>query len=71
MGGEIQEQAPMQGGGAEEQLMQIAQEIIGQMGPEGAAMLAEIILQMVQGMGQPQEQPTFQRRGGKLVMVRK
>ena len=67
------EQAPAQGGGGpEEQLAQMAQEIIGQMGPEAAAMLAEMIMQMLQGMAQQEQgQPAFQRRGGKLVMVRR
>lgn len=67
-----QEGAPAQGGGMEEQLAMMAQEIIAQMGPEGAAMLAQIIMQMLEaGAQQEQAQPTFQRRGGKLVMVRK
>ena len=64
--------APEQGqqAGMEEQLAQMAQEIIQQMGPEGAAMLAQMIMQMLEAVAQ-QGQPTFQRRGGKLVMVRK
>ena len=77
MGGEMpQEGAPApeqgkpQGGGPEEQLAQMAQEIIQQMGPEAAAMLAQIIMQMLESVAQ-QEQPAFQRKGGKLVMVRK
>lgn len=56
-------------GGPEEQLMMMAQEIIGQIGPEGAAMLAEAIIGMLQGGGAPQEAPTFARRGGKLVKI--
>lgn len=60
--------APEQeGGGAEEQIMAIAQDIIQQMGPEAAGMLAQVILEMLQGGGQPQPQPTFQRKGGSLV----
>lgn len=59
----------MEPGGPEEQLMMMAQEIIGQIGPEGAAMLAEAIMGMLQGGGAPQEAPTFARRGGKLVKI--
>ena len=55
-----------QGGSPEEQLMMIAEDIIFQMGPEAAAMLAQIIMEMLQGGGQPQPQPTFQRKGGTL-----
>ena len=54
-------------GGPEEQLAMMAQQIIEQMGPEAAAMLAQIIMEMLQGGGQPQPQPTFQRKGGSLV----
>lgn len=64
------EQGQPQGGGPEEQLAQMAQEIIQQMGPEAAAMLAQIIMQMLESVAQ-QGQPAFQRKGGKLVMVRK
>ena len=53
-------------GGPEEQLAMMAQQIIEQMGPEAAAMLAQIIMEMLQGGGQPQPQPTFQRKGGTL-----
>ena len=64
--------APAQGGqpGMEEQVAQMAQQIIQQLGPDAAAMLAQIIMQMLQGAAQ-QGQPTYQRKGGKLVMVRK
>ena len=60
-----------QGGGAEEQLAQMAQQIVEQLGPEAAAMLAEMIMQMLQGAPaeEPQGQPAFQRKGGKLVMI--
>lgn len=58
--------APTEGGSPEEQLMAVAQDIISQMGPEAAAMLAQIIMEMLQGGGQPQPQPTFQRKGGTL-----
>ena len=58
--------APAEGGNPEEQLMAIAKDIISQMGPEAAAMLAQIIMEMLQGGGEPQPQPTFQRKGGTL-----
>lgn len=66
-----------QGGGAEEQVAQMAQQIVQQLGPEAAAMLAQMIMQMLQGAqgeqgGAPAEaqgQPTYQRKGGKLVFV--
>lgn len=75
MGGAAPEQAaqmPEQGGqGAEEQLAQMAQQIISQLGPEASAMLADMIVQMLQGAAQqaPQSQPTYQRQGGKLVKI--
>lgn len=61
--------APQQGPGPEEQIMAMAQQIIEQVGPEGAAMLAETIMQMLQGGGgaPPQEAPVYARQGGKLV----
>jgi len=64
-------QAP-QAGGAEEQIAQMAQQIIEQLGPEAAAMLAQVIMEMLQGAGggAPQE-PTYARKGGKLVLLRK
>ena len=63
-------QAPAQGGSPEEQLGAIAQDIINQLGPEAAGMVAEMILQMLQGGGQAapeQEAPVMARRGGRLV----
>ena len=69
------EQAPAEAQGAapEEQLAQMAQAIVQQLGPEAAAMLAEMIMQMLQGAPaeEPQGQPAFQRKGGKLVMIGK
>ncbi len=50
----------------EEQIMAMGQQIIQELGPEGAAMLAQIIMEMLQGSGEPQPQPTFQRKGGTL-----
>ena len=61
-----QDGAPQEGGNPEEQLMQVADQIIQEMGPEAAAMLAQIIMEMLQGGGEPQPQPTFQRKGGGL-----
>ena len=60
-----------QGAAPEEQLAQMAQAIVQQLGPEAAAMLAEMIMQMLQGAQaeEPQGQPAFQRKGGKLVMI--
>ena len=50
----------------------MAQEIVSQLGPEAAMMLAEAIAMMVQGGGEPmpQEAPAYARRGGKLVPIR-
>lgn len=53
----------------EEQLMMMAQEIIQQLGPEGAAMLAEAIMMMLQQGEAPQEAPAYARKGGKLVRI--
>ena len=65
MGGEME-------GSPEEQLMMMAEEIVSQLGPEAAMMLAEAIAMMVQGGGEPvpQEAPAYARRGGKLVPIR-
>jgi hypothetical protein len=73
--------APEQGGADQEaammeQLYQMAAEIIQQMGPEGAAMLAQAIMEMLQGGGgeapmpAPEEQPVY-RKGGVLVSRRR
>lgn len=62
--------APAQGGQDQmmAQLEQMAMEIIQAVGPEGAAMLAEMIMAMLQqGGGAPAEgQPVF-RIGGKIA----
>lgn len=76
------ETAPAEGGGApgqggqpnpEEQLAQMAQQIVQQLGPEAAAALAQMIMQLLQGGGgaqpEPQGQPVYQKQGGKLVML--
>lgn len=66
--------APAQGGQDQmmAQLEQMAMEIIQSVGPEGAAMLAEMIMAMLQQGGAPAEgaQPVF-RKGGKLAGYRK
>lgn len=66
--------APQGGPSPEEQLAGMAQQIIEQVGPEAAAALAQIIMQMLQGgggapQGAPEGQPVMQRRGGRLVML--
>lgn len=61
--------APAQQAGPEEQILQMAQEIISQLGPEGAAMLVEAIAQLLQSA--PQEAPAYARKGGKLVPIKK
>ena len=50
------------------QIEQMAMEIIQSVGPEGAAMLAEMIMAMLQQGGAPAEgaQPVF-RKGGKIA----
>lgn len=53
----------------EEQIMMMAQEIVQQLGPDGAAMLAEAIAALLQQGAAPQTAPTYARKGGKLVRV--
>ena len=71
MGGAPVEAAPAPAEGGQDQMMaqleQMAMEIIQSVGPEGAAMLAEMIMAMLQqGAGAPAEgQPVF-RKGGKM-----
>ena len=59
-----------QGGGPEEQIMQMAQQIIQELGPEASALLSQMIMEMLQGGGAPQEAPVYAKRGGKLVRVK-
>ena len=68
--------APAQGGGPEEQIAGMAQQIVQQLGPEAAAMLAQMIMQLLQQGGggggaqpTPQGEPVYAKRGGKLVML--
>ena len=71
MGGAPVEAAPAPVQGGQDQMMaqleQMAMEIIQSVGPEGAAMLAEMIMAMLQQGGAPAEgaQPVF-RKGGKM-----
>ena len=71
MGGAPVEAAPAPAQGGQDQMMaqleQMAMEIIQSVGPEGAAMLAEMIMAMLQQGGAPAEgaQPVF-RKGGKM-----
>ena len=65
--------APAPQGGEEQmmqQLAQMAQEIIQQLGPDAAAMLAQIIMEMLQGaqqeVGAAPEEQQFMRCGGKI-----
>lgn len=67
--------APQQGGEQEaamQQIYQMAQEIVQQFGPEVAAMLAQAIMEIIQGGGQeapmpaPEEQPVY-KLGGQLL----
>ena len=65
--------APAPQGGEEQmmqQLAQMAQEIIQQLGPDAAAMLAQVIMEMLQGaqqeIGAAPEEQQFMRCGGKI-----
>ena len=52
----------------EQQIMDLAQQIIQQMGPEAAAMLAQVIMQMLQG-GAQEQQPVFARNGATIRRI--
>jgi len=65
------QEAP-EAGGQEEmmaQLQEVAASIIQQMGPEAAMILAQMIVEMVQGGAAQPAQPAMARRGGKLVRL--
>ena len=72
MGGEVAapQQEPQQDPMA--QLAQAAEQLIGQLGAEGAMQLAQLIMEMVQGGGMEQEMPQEEapapafKRGGKM-----
>ena len=60
------------GANPQAQIENMAMEIINQVGPEGAAALAQAIITILQSnQPQPQEAPTYQRKGGKLVILGK
>ena len=63
--------APQGGGGPEEQIAQMAMQIVSQLGPEASAMLAQMIMQVLeQSSGAaPQGEPVYAKKGGKLVMI--
>ena len=61
-----EEQAASQaGGGAEEQLAQMAVQIVQQLGPEAAAALAQMIMQVLEQAGPAQGEPVYAKKGGK------
>lgn len=77
--------APEQGGapvpeqGGQDQMMaqvqEMAMQIIQQLGPDAAAMLAQAIMEILQGGGQeqlppPEQQPVYQRLGGRIQRIR-
>ena len=72
MGGAPVEAAPAPAQGGQDQMMaqieQMAMEIVQQLGPDAAAMLAEMIMAMLQqgGAPGPEAQPVF-RKGGKIA----
>lgn len=76
-----EEQMPQEGGAQQgssdpQQIaMQLTESILQQFGPDFALMLADMLQQAVQGGAgaptqAPQAQPTFQRKGGKLIRIR-
>ena len=60
-----------QAGGPEDQIAQMAMQIVSQLGPEASAMLAQMIMQVLeQSAGAaPQGEPVYAKKGGKLVMI--
>ena len=69
---QTQGQPSGQQGGPEAQVAQMAQQIIQQLGPEAAALLAQAIVQMLQGaQGQQGGAPAYAKKGAKLVKVTK
>lgn len=62
-------EAAPQGGDPMEQIYQMAAEIVQQLGPDAAAMLAQAIMEMLQGgeaQPAPQGEPVY-KKGGKLI----
>lgn len=79
----VEEGAPMEGGapapeqGGEDpmmQILQVAQEALQNKDCQAMAAVCQALLQLAQGGGAPQEapaeEPTYARRGAKLVRVR-
>jgi hypothetical protein len=63
-----QQGAPQEGQASpEDQIAMMAQEIVNQLGPEGAALLAQAIMSILQQA--PQQAPAYARKGGKLVRI--
>ena len=60
---------PAQAGGAEEQLAQMAVQIVQQLGPEAAAALAQMIMQVWEQAGPAQGEPVYAKKGGKLKFI--
>lgn len=59
-----------QEGNPEEQLAQMAMQIVQQLGPEASAALAEMIMQILQqAASQAQQEPVYAKKGGKLTMI--
>jgi hypothetical protein len=71
-GGQMPQDAPQgapqeQQASPEEQIAMMAQEIVRQLGPDGAALLAQAIMSILQQA--PQQAPAYARKGGKLVRI--
>lgn len=79
----MEEGAPMEGGapapeqGGEDpmmQILQVAQQALQEQNCEAAMAVCQALMQLAQGGGAPQEapaeEPTYARRGAKLVRVR-
>lgn len=76
----MEEGAPMEGAPAPEQggedpmmqVLQIAQQALQEQNCEAAMAVCQALLQLAQGGGQeaPAEEPTYARRGARLVRVR-
>lgn len=67
-GGQPAEAAAPAEANPQEQIAQMAAQIVQQLGPEAAGLLADAIMQIIQGAAQPQ-QPQFARKGGKLTRI--
>lgn len=72
MGGEM---APQPQGGGEDmgaQLQEMAGAIIQELGPEGAAALAQMIMELVQGGAEmAEEQVAYDKKGKKIMKAKK